>query len=273
MRNLKLILILLAVVIVPLSLIAQQRKTPARDRRSVAGLAVFRGNQCVACHAKLTEPLLVSAHFYEWLNSDHRQHGVSCDRCHGGDPGATDYKRAHAGVLAATFATSTLHPKNLPRTCGACHEPVVNAFTRSRHFQQLQETGAGPSCTTCHAHMATKVIRWPPETAIMCAGCHRDQSSAAGNHPEIPERALETIAAFSRAEEVLSWTRRLMREAARGRKYNPRGDAAEIGRLEQELRESRLAWHAFDLGESRRKADFVFTQGTRIKDEVWKRVP
>lgn len=39
-------------------------------------LAAFRNNSCVNCHSQLSEPLGVSAHYFEWHKSKYREKGV-----------------------------------------------------------------------------------------------------------------------------------------------------------------------------------------------------
>jgi cytochrome c peroxidase len=121
-------------------------------------------------------------------------------------------RTSSSGVLRAAFPQSGLNPKNLPATCGSCHQEVISAFTGSKHYQKLQESGTGPSCTTCHHHMATSVITWPPEASALCANCHNESGGPAANYLDAPEKAGDVIAAFSRADEVIDWTYFLIAE-------------------------------------------------------------
>jgi hypothetical protein len=245
---------------------AQRKPSQSRNARFTA----YRGNNCVTCHQNLHEPLRVSAHFYEWLNSPHEKNGVSCEKCHGGDPAAPEMNAAHKGVLKEDFPLSTLHPKNLPTTCGACHLEVVKAFTQSIHFMRLQESNNGPTCTTCHQHMATAVITWPPETSALCANCHNQSGGAAGKYLEIPQRAGETIAAFSRADEVVDWAYFLISEREkRPQRFKPEVEKLKI--LEGMMASAKLNWHTFDMAKSRAQADQVFTEASKIKDNLWKK--
>lgn len=245
---------------------AQRKSSQPRSPR----FAAYRGNNCVLCHQNLHEPLRVSAHFYEWLNSPHEKHGVSCDKCHGGDPGAPEMAMAHKGVLKEDFPLSTLHAKNLPTTCGACHLEVVKAFTQSSHFMKLQESNAGPTCTTCHQHMATAVITWPPETSALCSNCHNQSGGPAAKYLDVPAQAGDTIAAFSRADEVVDWAYFLISEREkRPRRFKPEVERLKV--LEGMMRSAKLNWHAFDLKQSRAQADQVFLEGTKIKDSLWKK--
>jgi hypothetical protein len=235
-------------------------------------LNAFRDNNCVICHSSLIKPVRVSAHFYEWLDSAHEKKGVGCEKCHGGNPSAKDLKSAHTGALRAAFPQSSLNPKNLPATCSSCHQEVVSAFIGSRHYQKLQESGAGPSCSTCHHHMATSVITWPPEASALCANCHNESGGPASKYLDAPEKAGDVIAAFSRADEVIDWTYFLIAEE-RKRLKGFRSEEAQLKRLEAILKGAKLNWHEFDLGKSRQQADEVFAEATKIMNGLWKNTP
>ncbi len=231
-------------------------------------LSAYRSNSCVTCHATLSDPLRVSASFYEWFGSTHEQQGVGCEKCHGGNPAAKEMSLAHQGVVRAALPPSTLHPRNLPQTCGACHQQVVKSFTGSQHYQTLQSSGAGPSCTTCHQHMATAVITWPPETAALCANCHHP-SGTAPRSAGVPAQAGEAIAAFSRADEVIEWTHFLIAEEKRGANAF-KAETAQLQRLAALSQSAKLSFHEFDLAKSRQQADQVFTAATKIKNNLGK---
>lgn len=253
-------------VLIICSLVCASWQPPRWERQgSRARLAAYRDNNCVTCHARVLEPVRVSAHFYEWLNSAHAQKGVGCERCHGGDPAATGPQAAHKGVLRAAFPQSSLHPQRLAVTCGACHEQVVRAFTNSKHYQKLRESGAGPSCTTCHQHMATAVITWPPQTTALCAKCHNQAGGPAAQYLDVLERAGDVIAAFSRADEVTDWAQFLIAEQRqRGRSLD--AEAEQLRRLAAILQDAKLSWHKFNLPRSRQQADQVFFAAGKIKD-------
>src|SRR5438876_8032530 len=108
----------------------------------------YRSNNCVICHAALLEPLAASNRFLEWQMSRHQGRGVSCEKCHGGNPATNDPKLAHKSVLPIAEQTSRLHYRNQPETCGACHQNIVTAFVQSNHYQKLKGIGLGPSCNT-----------------------------------------------------------------------------------------------------------------------------
>lgn len=248
-----------------------QSKTGRRATATGGLSGRFRDNNCVICHSRITEPLRLTSHFYDWLGSRHEVAGVSCEKCHGGDPAVADARKSHAGVKSPGVEGSPLHPKTLAITCGACHQEVTAVFTRSAHSRKLEESGDAPSCTTCHQHMATAVINWPPATVKLCASCHNEKGSAP-RHLSEPERAGDVIAAFSRADEIVDWTRYLIDSNPRQRP-RLRAEIEEVKRLDLELRQSKLDWHDFNLEASRRRADEAFLKGYQLKESLWKKLP
>jgi hypothetical protein len=230
----------------------------------------YKGNNCVGCHSRLLEPLGVGNRYLEWQFSRHQEKGVSCEKCHGGDPAATDPAKAHAGALPSTDRRSALHWSKQQGTCNACHHNVVSAFAESAHYKRLKEAGRGPSCGSCHEHMATKVIYSPAETGALCAQCH-DPNHITGPRSLIPGAAKETVAALRRADGVIGWARLL---SAEGRRWNL-PIAAEEGDLrlaEKALGEAKVSWHTFDLENTRKQADRAFLEGMKARDGLRKKL-
>ena len=192
---------------------------PASAKRNSAAQEAkpdYKNNNCVSCHSGLLDPLRLGNRYLEWQFSRHRDKGVSCEKCHGGDPSAKDKQIAHAGVSLASDRQSKLYWKNQPETCGACHQNVASVFVESAHYKRLNGIGLGPSCNTCHAHMATRVIYSPVDTASLCSRCHNSINSLKPS-PEIPARAKETMMALQRADYVIRWARLLLDN---GRRWN-----------------------------------------------------
>ncbi|MFN7944535.1 MAG: multiheme c-type cytochrome [Blastocatellia bacterium] len=229
-------------------------------------LAVFKGNYCVTCHAKVSE-LAQSNRYFQWHSSLHREKGVGCEKCHGGDPTIADKKSAHTGVLRPDNTGSRLHPKNLPETCNSCHQAVVSSFTESKHFQQLKGSGLGPSCSTCHVHMGSEVITSPDDTATLCATCHNSPNALLPKRPEVPGKASEAMQALRRASSVVAWADRLV-EDAQNKKVNVSDEERELKVVHAMLKEAKSGWHVFNLDVARRKSDAAFDAGTKVKDAL-----
>ncbi len=132
---------------------------------------------CVSCHQRLAPGNIVAHDFADWQRSAHAGAGVNCESCHGGDASAKEKHAAHKGVLRAGDSKSRIFFTKIPETCGACHEPEFKAFQKSAHFKELQNSGRGPNCVTCHGSMAN-VVLGPKELEITCALCHRQPTQA-----------------------------------------------------------------------------------------------
>ncbi len=246
---------------------------PASAKRNSAAQGAepdYKNNNCVSCHSRLLEPLRVGNRYLEWQFSRHQEKGASCEKCHGGDPSAKDKQKAHAGVSPASDQQSRLHWKNQPETCGACHQNVASAFVESAHYKLLNGIGLGPSCNTCHAHMATRAPYSPVDTANLCSRCHNSINSLKPS-PEIPARAKETMMALQRADYVIRWARLLL-DNGRRRNLSLNEETNEFMTAEDMLREARVRWHTFELENVRKQADEAFIKGTKVKDGLRKRL-
>lgn len=173
-------------------------------------------------------------YFQDWKGSPHDAAGVSCTSCHNGDPEAASAEEAHRGVLPQSSPTSPVHYKNIPKTCGSCHEPIYERFIKSRHYELLAAEGRGPSCINCHGSVSARVYY----TAVIeraCAECHNERS---GNHPEIVGRAKDVI---SRMNHARGYQRGLSFY------YEAVGQGRRMSRVNSLYEAAVRAWHSFDL--------------------------
>lgn len=230
-------------------------------------LTIFKDNNCVTCHARINNPLALTSRYAEWHMSSHKDKEIGCEKCHGGDPRIKDEKGAHTGVLPPSNPTSRLNPKNLPETCKSCHQNVVDSFVESKHFQNLKSVGLGPSCTTCHAHMASEVIYTAEQTATLCSTCHDSTKPMMPKRPEIPVKATETMQALQRANMMTGWADRLLEEAEK-RKLDVPDAQKEMKILRAMLSEAKVSWHAFNLEVVRKKSDAAYETGVKLKDDL-----
>jgi hypothetical protein len=233
--------------------------------------ATYRENNCVTCHEKIALPVTLSNRYFEWHSSAHKQAGVSCEKCHGGDPAAADKAKAHAGVYPYGNERSRIHFRNLPTTCGACHQGVVNTFVESKHFQNLKATGLGPSCSTCHAHMASDVILSPQQTSNLCAYCHDTVNGPLPPRPDIRDKAEAVMHALNRADVAVAWAASLLREAEMKRLYVPT-ERMQVAAAQGLLKDAKFTWHTFHLETTQKKADEAFQTAMKAKDELGKKV-
>ena len=134
-------------------------------------------------------------YYQEWKGSAHDLAGLSCTACHSGDPTQASKEEAHKGIIPQSDLNSPFHFKNIPKTCGSCHAPILERFAKSRHYDQLKSAGRGPNCITCHGSLNTRVYsRTIVERA--CMNCHNAKT---GNHPEIAAQAQEILERLNHA--------------------------------------------------------------------------
>ena len=143
----------------------------------------------------------------------------------------------------------------------------MNSFVGSTHYQRLKESGMGPSCTTCHRHMATAVARFPSEGATFCSFCHNTINGLQPRKPEIPENARATLEAIARGNSMLVWINDLLNEAQR-KKIAVNEEKEALRLLQITLREAKTGWHVFNLSGARAKGDKAFEEGMRVKDQL-----
>jgi hypothetical protein len=145
---------------------------------SIAGAEQDR-NACIACHefmgGELARPVS------EWDISIHKQNGITCDLCHGGNAGVDvgDLKRLSAQEIAdkQSRAMSKSHgfvgkPSGsaLFAMCARCHGDSVDRYAGSIMGKAYLDGKGGPSCVTCHnAH--NNII---PSVPKVCGSCHKD---------------------------------------------------------------------------------------------------
>jgi hypothetical protein len=194
-------------------------------------------NSCVRCHSQLPSSSFVGARSHSWTGSVHQKHGVTCDRCHGGNPRAAEEKDAHAGVLGSANPQSAVYFKNIPSTCGRCHGAEFYKFTQSRHYRMLESTGKGPECVTCHGSMVTSILT-PDTIAAVCEQCHNERM---GIFPYIPQKAKAVLLLLRESQALLDAEEKL---------HHPAEGTANAGHMRDarsSLHSARVDWHKFDL--------------------------
>lgn len=225
-------------------------------------------NSCVACHRRVETvrafPAWAQDQFIHWYGAVHGRAGVTCDRCHGGDPTAAAKEAAHQGMLGAEDVNSPIYYKNVPRTCGQCHTDVYEAFTKSAHYKELVADHLAPSCTTCHGfEMDTDAVT-PTQLVERCTVCHNAER---GVKPEVVRQAraaLDEIAATKHAVEEARLTADLAEEQG--------ADAAAarqlIGQAKAKLDASAVHWHSFNIGAFDSELDTVRVQAETARTQA-----
>jgi uncharacterized protein with PIN domain len=92
---------------------------------------------------------------------------ATCTSCH----------TAHR-ILPKSDPDSTVNPKNVPKTCGVCHNGIEEKFVNSVHSPTVTHTDKElPVCSTCHtAHTISRTDDSGFELGVMttCGRCHEE---------------------------------------------------------------------------------------------------
>jgi formate-dependent nitrite reductase cytochrome c552 subunit len=188
----------------------------------------------------------------EWSNSIHSRMGVTCEKCHGGNPKVSRKEEAHQGVYDSMDPKSTVYYTNIPRLCGSCHKHEFNEFKMSVHYKMLMTKGIGPNCVTCHDAMSTKMLQ-PDQVELFCGMCHNAKMS---RQPDVVGKAQKVL------EKMASTTKRMAQVEATLRNVGPNSSDARkadglLNRANHELSACKQDWHAFELDRINKRLDGV----------------
>ncbi|MBI4714787.1 MAG: hypothetical protein HY760_02415, partial [Nitrospirae bacterium] len=216
-------------------------------------------NSCVTCHQRpetvKSLPTWSQDLFVHWYGSIHGSQGVTCDKCHGGDPAQAGKKPAHQGIKKPTDSRSPIYFKNLPETCGSCHSGVLQQFTQSRHYKNLKADRLAPTCTTCHGFRMDIGAVTPAQIMGRCTICHTEELGVKPEVVDLMRRIVEEIARTERLVQRSEAAVALARETA--------GDAKEAEALlktaQDRLKKSREMWHQFQPEGFRRELEEIQT--------------
>lgn len=196
-------------------------------------------DSCAGCHRNpnfLVQNKKLYEYYQDWKLSVHSEAGVTCSDCHGGDPAALDKAAAHRGHISGSEQGSAVNFRNIPETCGQCHEEILAAYRKSLHFDHLaanDQEQQGPNCVTCHGSMAVSVLDGTNVEAA-CARCHNRKTL---NHPNVPADAQEIL-------NRLYSIHRLHRYVS----VRLETDEMEfLERIDERISQLAVQWHTFDL--------------------------
>jgi predicted CXXCH cytochrome family protein len=154
-------------------------------------------NGCLTCHATQTEARLATPAGLFMQSDIHRESGLACVNCHGGDPSEQEKARAHD---AAKKFKGKPAGSGIVETCASCHSDAAfmrkyaprqrvdqaAEYAASVHGQQLAKGDHNvATCASCHgAHGVRKVNDakspvFPTNVANTCASCHADTTRMA----------------------------------------------------------------------------------------------
>jgi hypothetical protein len=222
-------------------------------------------DHCVECHSNprfLVTNNKLYEYFQEWELSVHKQEEVACVDCHGGNPGASDKKEAHGDGVGAADKASGIYFENVVKTCGDCHEDILEGFQESNHFEHMvagEEEEQGPTCVTCHGSINVVILNVNSVQAA-CVRCHNEETE---NNPDIPEKAHVILNRF------LSMHRFYRYIAIRAEPLEARQFFHEV---DPSLRKLSVTWHTFDLDQIGEETSQVLGRLKAKRDEVRARV-
>ena len=244
----------LTAVLVGLALVAVVVRRPSGEPQKPAL------GSCVECHRKSQGVAYLQHNLEDWEGSRHAALGVTCQACHGGDPAAAEKGKAHRGMLPSTDVHSRVYYTAIPATCGACHEREYRAFQKSAHYRELQNSGKGPNCVTCHGSMANVVLS-PSDLERTCTICHRR-----------PTLAYATLLSLNNAGRAL---KRLTEELA-----TARAKGVDAAQQEQERREAATLhgraledWHTFKMSNVLTESQDVTKRAIDASNELGLKLP
>jgi nitrate/TMAO reductase-like tetraheme cytochrome c subunit len=239
---------------------------------SLALLLVFAGSpnragaetadSCVDCHSNadfLVTNKQLYDYFQEWRGSVHAQDGMSCDDCHGGNDEAADKEGAHGDGVRSSDPASGIYYRNIPDTCGTCHEEILEGFLTSNHFKHVekkkQNDEQGPTCVTCHGAIDSEVLN-VNTVADACARCHNAETD---NHPDHPEKAKAILNRFLSIHRFYRYIT-IRAEPVEAKQFfegiNPR------------LERLSVTWHTFDLEKIDQGTTELLTLLKAKRDEI-----
>jgi hypothetical protein len=138
-----------------------------------------RLSACITCHEYLGGAL--AGPVLEWKGSIHRQNGIACELCHGGNADVdignikelSPQQLADSQSLAMSKSSGFIGKpsgKDMFAMCASCHDDAVGRYEYSIMGKAFLGNKGGPSCVACHnAHNNTI-----PEIPRVCESCHKD---------------------------------------------------------------------------------------------------
>lgn len=200
----------------------------------------------ISCSLECHEDVMrkrATDNYQQWSDSDHSKYYVTCDACHGGDPGGKTELEAHSSMKSLDDPNSSVNFKNIPETCGKCHTEELAHFKNTMHFQRLRAESRAPSCSTCHQPHTFKVLK-SSEILTVCSICHnqKDQIASAG----VPKQAKEALEKQKEFEEsYINAKNAVARAKAAGNDVH--SASQDLEKATAVRNEIPSLWHGFDL--------------------------
>jgi mono/diheme cytochrome c family protein len=143
-------------------------------------------DSCGACHQKNGDQAVGL-----FARSTHARAAITCNRCHGGDPFATEKEAAHSGRFVGKPTSN-----DTVAMCGSCHRAQLAAFKSSKHFPERRGV-ARVDCAGCHGAHTVGAQSENFSFAYYCSGCHGLEYL-----PELPGDLLKMLAVADESRRI-----------------------------------------------------------------------
>lgn len=167
----------------------------AAEEPSAHGAALKEGSSaipedynCINCHEMMDDDYLTPP-VVDWKESIHRQVGVKCADCHGGDPANEDMAMDPAAGFIGVPS-----PQDVPKLCAKCHADTklmrvynqradqYSLYEGSVHGRKLLAGDeAAANCVSCHGKHKILPSKDPNSTVARknvpetCGSCHSNE--------------------------------------------------------------------------------------------------
>jgi hypothetical protein len=187
----------------------------ATESRAAAYGDLQQGDNCSACHQKNGDQTAAL-----FSRSTHARTGITCHRCHGGDPFAAQKAAAHGGRFVGKPSSN-----ETVAMCGSCHRAQLADFKTSRHFPERKGV-ARVDCSGCHGAHLVGAQSSNFSFGYYCSGCHGLEYL-----PELPSDFMKMLAVADQSRLIL----RAIEEAGRKPSDEIVNRRKEIRRLISEI--------------------------------------
>ena len=222
------------------------------------------GNSCVDCHKDpdfLVTNNKLYEYFQEWNVSIHKQEEVGCSDCHGGNPDESGKKEAHGDGVGVSDEASGIYYRNVPQTCGQCHDEILEGFEKSEHFEHVkkkEDEQQGPTCVTCHGSINVGILDVNTVQAT-CERCHNEERD---NHPENPEKARAILNRFLSIHRFYRYV---------SIRIDPSESRSFFENVDARHRRLSITWHTFDLEQIDKETTALLNLLKEKRDELRKK--
>lgn len=221
------------------------------------GLVLAENNSCVNCHSKIgkSDPSHPAHSFIEWQTSIHANKGINCDACHGGNPSAKEPSLAHKNISRSMDPGSSIYFDKIPDSCGSCHLQELEGFKSSDHYKELNRSGKGPNCVTCHGSMASHVMT-PRELESVCTLCHRR-----------PTKAYAALLSLQTSRKYIVQLRNRIQDS-KSKKIETEAQSNILIQSEKNYQEALKIWHTFNMEKVLEKAQELQSRARNAMHEL-----